>query len=46
MKVIENYEICYPNPLNLKVGDKIQLYEKDVPEKWRGCNYPLNGWSR
>lgn len=39
MKVIEDYEICYPNPLNLKVGEKIELYEKDVPEKWRGWNW-------
>jgi [ribosomal protein S5]-alanine N-acetyltransferase len=39
MKVIENYEICYPNPLNLKVGDQIELFEKEVPEKWRGWNW-------
>ena len=39
MKVIEKYEICYPNPLNLKVGDKIQLFEKDVPDKWKGWNW-------
>ena len=39
MKVIEKYEICYPSPLNLKVGDKIQLFEKDVPEKWSGWNW-------
>jgi len=35
VKVTENYEICYPNPLNLKVGDKIQLFHKDGPGKWR-----------
>ena len=39
MKVIEKYEICYPNPLNLNVGEKIQLFEKDVPEKWKGWNW-------
>lgn len=39
MKVIEDYEICYPKPLDLKVGDQIQLFERDVPEKWRGWNW-------
>lgn len=39
MKVTEKYEVCYPNPLNLEVGDKIQLFEKDVPEKWKGWNW-------
>jgi hypothetical protein len=35
VKVTENYDICYPNPLKLEVGDKIQLFHKDGPEKWR-----------
>ena len=35
MRVTESYEICYPNPLNLKVGDRIQLFDKPGPEKWR-----------
>ncbi|MBT4793264.1 MAG: hypothetical protein HON90_16955 [Halobacteriovoraceae bacterium] len=39
MKVTEKYEICYPNPLNLKVGEKIQLFKKDIPEKWKGWNW-------
>ena len=39
MRVIKNYEICYPNPLNLKVGDNIELFKKDVPEKWLGWNW-------
>ena len=39
MKIIEDYEICYPNPLNLKVGDAIQLFEKSTPEKWRGWHW-------
>ncbi len=28
MKVIEKYEICYPNPLNLNAGDKIELIKR------------------
>lgn len=39
MKIIEKYLECYPNPLNLKIGDKIQLFAKDVPEKWKGWNW-------
>ncbi|MCB0356820.1 MAG: GNAT family N-acetyltransferase [Bdellovibrionales bacterium] len=39
LEVIEDYEICYPNPLNLKAGDQIQLFEKDVPKKWLGWNW-------
>ncbi len=35
MKITEDYEICYPNPLNLKIGDRIELIHKDGPEKWR-----------
>ncbi len=34
-RVTENYEICYPNPLHLKVGARIQLFHKGGPEKWR-----------
>lgn len=35
MKATETYQVCYPNPLILKAGDKIQLFEKESPEKWR-----------
>jgi len=33
MKVVEKYEICYPNPLNLKVGNKIQV-DGDPPSTY------------
>ena len=38
LKVIQKYQICYSNPLCLKVGDKIHFFEKDVPKKWSGWN--------
>lgn len=37
--VSEDYEICYPKPLNLKIGDSIQLEVKEVPPKWYGWNW-------
>ena len=49
MRVISDYEVCYPNPLNLNVGDRIELFEKEVPTKWQGWNWCKNatgneGW--
>lgn len=38
MKVVEDYEICFESPLNLKVGDEVQLFKEDVPLKWKGWN--------
>ena len=39
MRIIENYNACYPDPLNLKVGDQIQLLEKNVPIEWKGWHW-------
>ena len=39
MRVIKSYSTCYTKPLSLKEGDQIQLFEKDVPEKWKGWQW-------
>lgn len=39
VRAIEDYGICYPNPLILKVGDRIQLFKKGSPEKWKAWHW-------
>jgi len=48
-KVLKKYEICYPNPLILKVGDRVKILKKvSYPQwlDWYYCKAPdgSEGW--
>lgn len=32
--VFQKYESCYPNPLILKVGDKVKILKKETNPEW------------
>jgi len=35
-KIIQDYEISYPNPLTLKCGDLVSIISKELPSRWNG----------
>lgn len=48
-KVLEDYEVAYPNPIRLSVGDKVQVTKRETNPDWLGwvfCidKHGVSGW--
>lgn len=37
--VLENYEICYPDPLILQVGETVEVLREETKPEWKGYFY-------
>lgn len=47
--VLENYEVAYPNPIRLFVGDKVQVTKRETNPDWLGWVFCIDkngvsGW--
>lgn len=38
-KVLQNYEICYPDPLILDKGDVVEVLKEETRPEWKGYFY-------